>query len=205
MTDFSREDFIKFWGEEGYQEGFGNKYPFDKDLERILEANIPTVLDVGCGNGFWTMHFLRKRFARIIAVDVIDRPKIFDGTDVIYQQAGSMDYSLSTVPDNSIDLIWCFGVLCHLSQSATAQYLKSFYRVMKPGAKALIMFAEWTRGQYCGTPNPKQYIETPLGGWYYYDTAAAERLLIGAGFDNMKEILPDFRDLLVETVKHGTV
>lgn len=146
--EFNKETFKTFWP-GGYQENFGSHYPYLIDIEMCLDKYKNSnyiALDIGCGNGYWTLQFLIPRFKRVIALDVLDTPELFKGIDTVqYEELGSSDYTCGTISEATVDFVRSFGLFCHLSNQVVDTYLKNIYRVMRPGACGLIMFANWPR------------------------------------------------------------
>ena len=118
------------------------------DLLRLLPAaqwpRRPVILDVGCGQGI-SFRPLYETFApqRIIAIDF--EPECLaraapraEGLPVDLQRG---DISALSLPDQSVDMIFCHQTFHHLVRQHEA--LGEFHRVLKPGG--LLLFAESTR------------------------------------------------------------
>jgi len=188
--------FIEFWGEGGYRQGFDKDYDYLQEIVSVLDEFCnKTALDIGCGNGYWTNRFLVQRaFSRIIAVDIIERPK---GLDKAVEYIKCEDYSLPGVRSDSIDFVWSFGVFCHFTNKAVGEYLKSVCRVMKPLATGIIMFANWSRH-----PDFKERKATygtdpePFCGWTCADLETTRRQIREAGLTYIGERIENFRDTL---------
>lgn len=95
------------------------------------------VLDVGCGNGFWTVQFARRGL-RVTAcdltaraVDLTQRRLAFDGltADVRQGNAEALPF-----PSESFDHVNCQGVIHHTPDPARC--VAEFARVLKPGGTA---------------------------------------------------------------------
>jgi SAM-dependent methyltransferase len=137
MKDFTKENFLSFWP-GGYQEDSNYLKPVTAIINRYGDKN-GTALELGCGNGYWTTQYLVSRFKQVIALDVLSKPIMFKGTDVIYNELMSNDYTCANISDDSIDFIWSFGLFCHLSLEAQQEYLVNVFRVLKTGGKGVIM------------------------------------------------------------------
>ena len=191
--DFTRDDFLNFWP-GGYQEQFGNNYPFKDKIFDVIQkhASGKTILDIGCGSGFWTMKWLRPLFDRVICVDLIPKP---DNLDAEYIQLPEADYSLPGVEDSSVDFVFSFGLFCHLSNSAVETYLKSIQRVMSSGATGLLMFANILK--ILERHREKPFANMALEGWFYSDLETIQKAIKNAGLVFISDTIPDFRDSLV--------
>lgn len=53
------------------------------------------------------------------------------------------DFALSMIPDGSIDYVFSYDALCHVSFAGISAYARSLHRVMKPGADAFLMVADY--------------------------------------------------------------
>jgi SAM-dependent methyltransferase len=200
MPDISKEKFIEFWGQGGYQQTFDAGYDCAPEVEAVLEeyAYVDRALEIGCGNGFWTRQWLLPRFKEIVTVDVIERPAAFDGIESIRHIClPSADYSLPGVEDCSIDFVWSFGTFCHFTNKAISEYLESVYRVLREGAYACIMFADWQKH-----PDFKDktavYGEDPeeFCGWTCSNLESVMLQIRAAGLTFIKDAIPEFRDTL---------
>ncbi len=212
--DFTRSEFLHLCGPEGYQEPFGEGYDYRDEIEVVLEAHRDAngrCLEIGCGNGYWTLQFLAPRFRDVLALDLLPPPPLFEGhAKIRYVQVAVGDTSCAGIEDGSIDFVWSFGVFCHLSNSSVEGYLRSIHRVLRPGGQALLMFPNWDRyrqlapaGSLDGVDleDVEQYREKPLGTWFYCDLPTAKRQVLEAGFREFEDTLPAFRDTLARVRK----
>ena len=119
-----------------------------KDLERMMPADgvYPVVADVGCGYGR-SLHKLQQRFApqRLIGMD-IDPEMLQESAKEVAAHGVQAEFiccssSNITLPDNSVDLLFCHQTFHHLIDQESA--IREFYRVLKPGG--VLLFAESTR------------------------------------------------------------
>lgn len=108
-------------------------------LEKIKLKKPSSILDVGCGDGFY-LYLLHSLFpkAKIIGVD-IDRNAIKSairntkGRDVRLKYGNVCDLKFK---DNSFDVVLASEVLEHLKEDKKG--LKNIYRVLKPGGLVLV-------------------------------------------------------------------
>ncbi len=187
---FNKKDFIKFWG-DGYVETFcGYDFTPDQVYEKAIKPyQKGTCLEIGCGGGFWINRYLKANFKKVIGIDVIPKSK---NIDCEYFELDDKDYSCTPIKSNSIDFVWCFGVLCHLPQSAAKKYVKNILRVLKDGGVAVLMFPNWDN---ClkDVKNRENYKETVCNelSWFYIDYKTVLKDI------NYKILFPEFRDTLI--------
>lgn len=143
MTDFTKNEFVKFWGEGGYVETWsGYEKDWSPEIMTVVKQCITsgsTVLEVGCGGGYWTNR-IQPLCGRMYAIDVIPRPAI--DSRIIYIENMNQAYTCTRIDDESIDFVFCFGVFCHMSLAACDEYLRDIVRVLKPNGKALLMYGD---------------------------------------------------------------
>jgi len=143
MSDFSKQEFINFWGKSGYIETWdGYEKNWTPEIMKIVNENVNrefTVLEIGCGNGYWTNR-IQPLCKKMYAIDLIPNPNI--DPNVIYIENEDQQFNCKSVPSESIDFVFSFGVFCHLSLSACEEYLQDVLRVLKPNGKALLMYGD---------------------------------------------------------------
>ena len=207
-SHFTSEDFKTFWG-DGYIENFGgspegtSRKVFETCIEPFASKD-KTVLEIGCGGGFWINTFLKESFGKVIAIDVIPQSKNIQIEE--YHQLPECDYECSPIASNSIDFVWCYGVFCHLPNEAVRKYLKNTLRVLKNGGDAVIMFPNWdkhpamkdipNRYDYCNKLNDM--------GWFCMDNAIIQDTInsvSGTLLEYYTDIFPDHRDTLIHFKK----
>ncbi len=120
-----------------------------KDLQRMMPAGqraYPVVADVGCGYGR-SLAKLHQRFApqRLIGMD-IDPEMLEESAKEVAAHGVRAEFiccssSNITLPDNSVDLLFCHQTFHHLIDQENA--IREFFRVLKPGG--VLLFAESTR------------------------------------------------------------
>jgi SAM-dependent methyltransferase len=119
------------------------------DLERLIpdrRATYPVIVDVGCGWGR-SFKLLHDRFKpeRMIGID-IDAAMIEAAANEAAKQGITVEMrrgssSRLTLPDRSVDMVFCHQTFHHLIEQKRA--LAEFHRVLKPGG--LLLVAESTR------------------------------------------------------------
>jgi phospholipid N-methyltransferase len=107
------------------------------------------VLEIGPGRGAWTKCFVERNAKQIWALDALSAEHngfweyVGHKPTVRYFQ---VEDSLCTgVPDASIDYVFSFGTLCHLSPQVINDYMKSVFIKMRPGAVGFVMIADYTK------------------------------------------------------------
>jgi len=214
MVGHSKEEFIKLWGPEGFAEtwdGFSSEYSVspstpsgarDLIVDVVKQHAMPrgAALDIGCGNCEHTSRLLAPNFSVVHAVDLIPAPSKLS-PKIKYHEAGDRDYTLSMIPNESIDFVWSFGCFCHLPNSAVGQYLTNVRRVLRRTGVAVILFANWDRHKlYINVPQSERekFRENSCATWYFYDLATAQDLAQKAGFTQFVDLAPNLRDTLAE-------
>lgn len=146
MADYTKKEFLEFWGSEGYVEtweGSGRNWsPEIKELivEQLGHSKDKVSLEIGCGAGYWT-NFLQEHSRKTYAIDLIPRPSNIH-RDVEYIENQNQQYNCNYIESNSLDFVFSFGVFCHLSLDANDKYLQDIIRVLKPNANALLFYAD---------------------------------------------------------------
>lgn len=110
---------------------------FEKMLEEVVYAG-DLVLDVGCG--------AQKVDPRCLGVDA------YDDYPTVNVQAYMWDMPFA---DNSVDGLICMSALEHVSKFQVMPTLIEFERILKPGAKMVILVPdlEWVCKRFLADPN----------------------------------------------------
>jgi SAM-dependent methyltransferase len=131
-----------------YLEWRFQQYPKFKELMELYgEHKDQCILDYGCGPGNDLVGFLTSTSAaKVIGVDISSKALGLATQRLKLHQIDSHSFQLIQIsdsspniplPDNSIDYIYCEGVLHHTSYPQ--EILKEFFRILKPSATAMIM------------------------------------------------------------------
>lgn len=131
------------------------------DLKQLCEASAPqggVLLDVGCGQGK-SFRLLQEAFQprRMIGLDAdphsLELARAEAASEQIDAELIAGDCARITLPDHSVDIVFCHQTFHHLVEQERA--LAEFWRVLKPGG--LLLFAEST----------KAYIDSWVIRWFF--------------------------------------
>ncbi len=107
-------------------------------------GNPEVILEIGSGGGRFT-ELLLPKCARLIATDTsptmlkLLRQRFVDNPKIDYVLLDGL--GLASVPNNSIDAAFSYGVFVHLQHWDIYNYLSELNRILKPGGKAIIQHA----------------------------------------------------------------
>jgi SAM-dependent methyltransferase len=134
------------WPEHGdeWSEPFGGTdalwwFVLRPRLHRYVPAE--TILEIAPGHGRWTQ-YLRTLCKSLVVVDLsenciaICKKRFEDASNITY--IVNDGWSLPTVPDNSIDLVFSFDSLVHCEKDVIAAYLKEIARTLKSNGVGFI-------------------------------------------------------------------
>jgi 2-polyprenyl-3-methyl-5-hydroxy-6-metoxy-1,4-benzoquinol methylase len=111
---------------------------YEKILEKYLCQQM-IVLDFGCGPGYLAK-FVAEKVKKVTAVDiscgVIECAKVLNNSHNIFYYINN-GKDLSNINDCSLDLIYSFAVVQHLSDELFKGFLQEFFRVLKPNGKVI--------------------------------------------------------------------
>jgi len=166
----------------------------DKCIAPYIIPNETLALEIGTDGGFWAAKIVEFDPKGMIGADIrSDSETNFsrnmrnwsstkDRLDRLYY-LWLEDFTLSALPDETVDYVFSFDVFCHISFTGTKEYLKNLYPKLKTGANLFIMIADpdkytevafiqnnknrpgtedWevVKDDYDGDPSP--------GRWYFY-------------------------------------
>jgi ubiquinone/menaquinone biosynthesis C-methylase UbiE len=99
-----------------------------------------TILEIGPGAGRWTEKLLLLA-KKLILVDISQ--KCLDICQERFRTYSNIDYflverRLDFIDSASIDYIWSYDVFVHINPSDIEQYIRDFYRILRPGGCAII-------------------------------------------------------------------
>lgn len=164
----------KVW-KNGFRTGYNNKRnqkKIEEYLAEKLEGKNFVVLEIGCGGGQWSK-FLHKYVAKLYCVDVLSAEYNnfwnYVGHEkndkITYYQVN--DFTLSDIPENSVDFVFSYDVFCHISEIGVFEYLKNLYPKVKNGSELMIMYADPQKYLTNEPEHLQHYINTlPKNGNY---------------------------------------
>ncbi len=180
-------------------------------LYKYVVANYITpesvVMDYGCGPGFLAK-IVAAKTKRLYALDISDGVLLCADTinhrenlNYINVLKGKADH----IPDASVDLIYTFAVLQHVSGKLIDDIFNLFYRKLKDGGKALIQVQlpdpewktedEWIADQsIVGKFKYKYGLNCFSNTLSFYQEKLANNKLKFVSTTEMKELLPDAFD-----------
>lgn len=197
--ELTKKQFIEMFGYGYYEDwkGYGEDQE-TKIVELCLKPffnESKTALEIGCGKGKWTS-YLSRGFRNVICLDVI--PITFSpDANVTYIELPNEDYHCIGIPDQTIDFVWSFGTFCHFGLPACEVYLESIYKKLCASGEGVITFANWNKNGWEKIPDRFEYMYRPKGNWFYNDDALVYYLLRKSGFQNIKDMMPEFRDTIM--------
>jgi len=107
------------------------------------------VLEIGPGRGAWTRCFVERNAGEIWALDALSAEHNgfweYVGKHPAIRYFQVQDNLCAMIPDGSIDYFFSFGTFCHLSPQVTNDYVRSLWRVMRPGARGFLMIADYDK------------------------------------------------------------
>jgi phospholipid N-methyltransferase len=111
------------------------------------------VLELGPGRGAWTKAIAELGPKQIFAVDVV-APEYAGFWDYVGCRQNVRhivvdDFSLSGIPDRSVDYFFSFGCFCHLKPEMCISYIDSLASKMKAGANGFLMIADYDKYNAC--------------------------------------------------------
>lgn len=137
---------LRRWHEE---RSIGGSYR--KVFHKAILPNLKldsTVLELGPGAGSWSRAVLKHiPNGKLITVDFQDssqwlKPENYGGKLICNRVT---DNSFDCIKDNSIDFFFSIGVLCHNNQEQIGTILKNSLSKLKPGARSLHQYSDWTK------------------------------------------------------------
>ncbi len=194
MKTITKKDSLELWGSQGFMHGWevphsGYDRNYSNDIfnfikEELGDDNSKTTLEVGSGAGFWT-RYLVEHSKSVTCLEAIEKPDhITYPVEWIVGEDGQ--YDCRQFKDATFDFVFSFGVFCHFNLAENETYLRDIYRVMKPDATAILMYADTIK------PNPHRDMADVFP---FNSLDATERMANEQGF-KCKNLL-EFRDTLL--------
>jgi len=169
-------------------------------LDRLRQAKVRTVLDLGCGYGHWSIVMARAGFAVTaldisqVALDILARWSAEEGLAVETVRCSAPGVGAL---GRSFDAVICNSVLDHMTKADAAKALAGIGKVLVPGGLAYVSFdgpEEGDPGEYfLQDDSTRRYVKGKYEGmlWRYYPD------------EEMKALLADFTINDFSTRKNG--
>lgn len=167
-----------------YWSGRVENEEFEQEMDKIIHSG-PVVLDVGCGD--------IKVDPSCIGVDA------YDEGPMVNVKAYMWDMPFE---NNSVDGIICMSTLEHISKYQVLPTLAEFNRVLKPGAKFIILTPDlfWVMERFLENPTVEWEMDMLFGtqthDGQYHKTGFTEDIF----YQYFKEAIPDVKILKIYRV-----
>ena len=107
-------------------------------MDKLKLAQIERILDFGSGANRYSWRLVQRFNCPVVAVDILDSYAHY------YAGIKGVEYHCAQnqrlpVPDQTIDLIWCFLVLGGLPDDSLPGVVLEFERVLRPGGMILLV------------------------------------------------------------------
>lgn len=144
-----KEDLSNHYWEQGFFHfNFGENHTYKRDFEEIRLRDLAlftlgsikgkTILDIGCGDGLYSVTFLKLGAEKVCGQDLSEnyikdaiRKSIELGYINFTGKVG--DCSNLQFEDNSFDIIFSGDVFEHITDELKLKFIQEAYRVLKPG------------------------------------------------------------------------
>ena len=126
----------------------GNLAQVNKKYIKPYVGTDKVVLEIGSGGGRWTKYLVAAKKLVIVDLNSVFFPyleKRFSestGKMKFYHTSG---YEMNGIDSDSIDFVFTFGTFVHIEPDGIFAYLAEIKRVLKPGAIAVIQYADKTK------------------------------------------------------------
>jgi hypothetical protein len=128
-------------------------------------------LDLGCGtrktksqDEFPFLGVDKLGFDQVdLICDLAEPTWVFKTLEYVPEFGESLPLGNWRFQDNSVDEVFCSHFLEHLSGQERVLFFNELYRVLKPGARALMITPDWSHACAYGDPTHKW---PPVSSWY---------------------------------------
>ena len=169
----------------GFRTGYSQKRN-QKGVEEYLKRNMDgkTMLEIGCGGGQWSKFIYNLgTYDKMYCIDALSENHnnfwMFVDNEkkdkIEYYQV--TDFSLDSIPDNSLDYVFSYDVFCHISYTGHLEYLKNLRKKCKKGCKLFIMYADANK-YLKNEPENEYHVRRYIPNGYSYQSN--DELIIGA-------------------------
>lgn len=138
--------YPEFRNDENLEKFFeSGEVEIDEQLKRLAELKIEytkgSCLDFGCGVGrltnAWSPHFEKVTGVDISSTMIAKANEIKKFENVSFILNKNQD--LRTIDDESFDFVYSNKTIQHIPYPASKNYIKDFFRILKPGGVALFL------------------------------------------------------------------
>jgi ubiquinone/menaquinone biosynthesis C-methylase UbiE len=144
-----REELPEYYWHKGFFTiDFGNRKQYRRDFEELRYRDIglfslgeikgKKILDVGCGDGLYTLTFLKLGAEFVAGQDI--SPTAVEAADRTCKKNGFNNFQIKTgnceqllFEDDYFDLVFSGDVFEHISYQQKVNFINEIYRVLKPG------------------------------------------------------------------------
>ena len=107
------------------------------------------VLEIGPGRGSWTQTMLNAKEIWCLDALSAEHNKFWEYVGVENEKKVKYieveDFSCGNLPEGYFDFLFSFGTFCHITWEAQCEYYRNLYSKLRPGANAMIMFADFDK------------------------------------------------------------
>ncbi|MGH3795759.1 MAG: methyltransferase domain-containing protein [Pseudonocardiaceae bacterium] len=167
-----------------------------KNMNRVLAERVAIqsgerVLDAGCGVGGSSLWLAQERNADVVGVTLAANQVAMARSNaaergladrVQFEQA---DYTATSFPDASFDVVWAVESLCHASDKAA--FYREAARLLRPGGRVVV--ADFVRAGRPVDPVGERLLHEWLDGWAVPDIDTPDEHLAhlaAAGFTDAR-------------------
>lgn len=206
-VDTSKECFVATWPGGYYESWNGVKPEWE---QRIVEFGITPfaskdkmALEIGCGQGLWTIKYLCPLFHHVTAMDLLPPIDAPVAENLSYIEVPERDFTCHNMQDECVDFAFSYNTFPHLSGGAQQAYLRGIFRVLQPGGDAVVHFANMDRHPWGPTlrteTNGNPNVRHANGAcWFYNDMKLTVQWVEAAGFTDLRDLMVnDYRDTLL--------
>ena len=145
-------DSFKLLWKDGYRTASSKKRRKNKIkdfMNSAFDFKRLRVLQIGSGGGYWSSWFSSK-VKQLICVNFVsaEHSRFWEFMGANYKNCEKIKYyqvdnfDLNITADDSIDFIFSYDVFCYISGNGIVSFLNAIYKKLRPGGRALIMYAD---------------------------------------------------------------